>query len=241
MSRYWNYQTTYEQLSAQELRQKAHESVTNAKKKGRVMEPVIPHSDDIATSWWGQAWCQNIEKYADYKTRLSRGKHYILSGAVIDLKIQKGKIISRVQGNRKAPYCVEIRISRLSEERIQAIMKQCSQKIENMEELIKGNFPDDLKDLFTGDEGLFPNPTEINYFCSCPDWALMCKHVAATLYGVAVRFDENPFLFFELRGIDIDRFIDIALKSRVEMMLDHSNNLTSRVIDDDRVFDIFKF
>ncbi|MCD8029020.1 MAG: hypothetical protein LUF02_10295 [Erysipelotrichaceae bacterium] len=96
MTRYWDYQTTYEQLSAIELRQKAHESVTNAKKKGRLMEPVIPHSDEIATSWWGQSWCQNIEKYADYKTRLFRGKHYILSGAVIDLKFRTSKMASLI-------------------------------------------------------------------------------------------------------------------------------------------------
>lgn len=239
MSRYWNDQTKYSQLSASELQQKAHESVLNARKKGKEMEPVVPKNRDIVTSWWGKAWCENIEKYADFEYRIDRGKRYIRSGALVDLKIQNGKITARVQGKRKAPYKVEIRISRLNEERCQFIMNQCSQKIQNLEQLIQGNFPDELKDIFTKDEGLFPTPQEITYSCTCPDWALMCKHVAATLYGVGVRFDENPFLFFELRGIDVNRFIDVTLKSNAEKMLDNATNITNRMINENEIEDIF--
>lgn len=239
MSRYWNDTTTYSQLSVSELQQKARESVQNAKKKGKVMEPIIPSNKSIVTSWWGKAWCDNIEKYADFKYRIDRGKRYIRSGALIDLKIQKGKIVARVQGNRKTPYRVEIKISRLSEERCQEIMKYCSQRIDSLEKLIEGTFPDDLKELFTNENGLFPSPQEITYTCSCPDWALMCKHVAASLYGVGVRFDENPFLFFELRGIEINKFIDTTLKTRVEEMLEHTAVVSERMINDDEIGDVF--
>lgn len=239
MSRYWNYNQKYSQLTVQELQAKAKESVKNASKKGKIFEPIIVENRNIVNSWWGKAWCQNIEKYADYSSRIARGKHYILSGAVVDLKIQNGKITARVQGNRKAPYKVEVRISRLSEERCQKIISKCSQKIAGLEQLIEGNFPDDLKELFIGDEGLFPTPLEISYQCSCPDWALMCKHVAATLYAVGVRFDENPFLFFELRGIDVNRFIDVTIKNKTEEMLENADKVTDRVIDDSEIFDIF--
>lgn len=239
MSRYWNQTMTYSQISVEELQRKAKESASKAEKKGKIMHPIIIEGKDITKSWWGNAWCHKIESYADYDTRLGRGKRYVRSGAVIDLQITKGKITARVQGTRKAPYKVEIKISRLNEEHCQRIMKQCGRKIENLEELINGNFPDELKELFLGDEGLFPSPKEITYNCSCPDWALMCKHVAAVMYGIGARFDENPFLFFELRGIDVNRFIDVTLQDRVETMLEHADDRSDRIFDDDSISSIF--
>ena len=132
------------------------------------------------------------------------------TGTVIDLKIQKGKIIARVQGTRKTPYRVEIRISPLTEQKCEAILDRCG-KIETLERLLSGDFPDEMKELFQGEDGLFPQPSEISFQCSCPDWALMCKHVAAALYGVGARLDMNPALFFELRGIEIGRFVDVRM------------------------------
>lgn len=101
----------------------------------------------------------------------------------------------------KSPYKVEIRISPLTEARCQRAIEKCSRKIENLEQLVNGNFPEELKETFLGERGLFPEPKEISFNCSCPDWALLCKHVAAVLYGIGARVDENPLLFFELRGI----------------------------------------
>lgn len=89
------------------------------------------------------------------------------------------------------------------------------------------------------DGGLCPMPKEINFQCSCPDWAMMCKHVAAVMYGIGVRFDENPFFFFKLRGIDIDRFIDTALENRVESMLSHAACQSSRIIRDADITELF--
>ncbi len=151
------------------------------------------------------------------------------AGTVIDLQIKKGRIEARVQGSRKTPYKVEIRISPLSQESCDKIIEKCGRRIENMESLIKGEFPSDLQELFTAKDGLFPSPKEISFNCSCPDWAIMCKHVAAVMYGIGVRFDENPF-FFELRGIDVDRFINVALESKVESMLNNAENISDRVI-----------
>lgn len=239
MSRYWDDRTTYSQPTESSLKKNAGDSLKKAKKKGQALEPVFVEGRTIVKTWWGKAWCENLERYADYESRLDRGKRYVRTGAVIDLKIQKGKIMARVQGRRKTPYKVEIRISPLSEERCQKIISRCAGKIENLETLLRGDFPESLKELFLEDGGLFPSPREISLQCSCPDWALMCKHVAAALYGIGVRLDEDPLLFFELRGINVDRFIDVTLASKVESMLENANKKSGRIIEEDGWADLF--
>ena len=111
--------------------------------------------------------------------------------------------------------------------------------MQNLEELMSGNFPLEMKELFQGQDGLFPTPKEISFSCSCPDWALMCKHVAASLYGVGVRLDEQPLLFFELRGIDVGKFIDVTLASKVDSMLANAEKPSSRIMDSDDVASLF--
>lgn len=239
MSRYWNDIPNYSQPGAAELKQKSAASKRKEREKGRVLEPVEVKGRAIVNKWWGNAWCDNLEQYADYESRLGRGKRYIRTGAVIDLKIQKGKILARVQGTRKTPYKVEIRISPLSEEKCQAIIERCGRKLENLEALLNGDFPEEMKELFQGRDGLFPTPQEISFSCSCPDWALLCKHVAAALYGVGVRLDENPLLFFELRGIDVDRFIDVTLANRVEAMLANAGTTSSRIMAEEETEGLF--
>lgn len=240
MSKYWADSNVYEQPSVDMLRRKAQESASAARKRGKAYEPVLPTKGrEICKSWWGQAWCANLEQYADYGSRLDRGKRYVRTGTVVDLKIQKGKIEARVQGRRKTPYKVSIRISPLSEEKCQSIIEKCSKQIQNMETLIKGEFPEELQELFTGRDGLFPTPQEISFTCSCPDWALMCKHVAAAMYGIGVRLDENPFYFFELRGIDVDRFIDVTIESKVESMLKNADKPSDRIMENADLTKIF--
>ena len=116
MAKYWTASMQYSQMSVEELQRKAQESVKNAKNKGKEMHPIIVEERQIAKSWWGMAWCKNIEQYADYASRIERGKRYVRSGAVVDLQIVKGKVKARVQGTRKTPYKVEINISPLKEE-----------------------------------------------------------------------------------------------------------------------------
>ena len=231
MSRYWNDTSYYSQPTISELQKKSAESQKKAKKSGKVLEPVVIKGRSIVSHWWGTAWCDNLERYADYESRLDRGKRYVRTGSVIDLKIQKGKILARVQGTRKTPYKVEIRISPLSEEKCQSIIEKCGRKLKNLEALIAGDFPEDMKELFQGKDGLFPAPREISFSCSCPDWAMMCKHEAAALYGVGARLDEQPLLFFELRGIDVGRFIDVTLANKVEAMLANVDKPSSRIIE----------
>ncbi len=232
MKKYWDDGIVYSQPSTEELRKRSDDSLSSAKKKGKLYQPVQVRTKrgNVCESWWGQAWCANLERYADYSSRLERGRNYVRAGTVVDLQIQGGRVEAKVQGRRKTPYKVEVRIGRLSEEACQNIIERCNQKISNIEELVNGRFPEELKEIFAGDGGLFPNPREISFNCSCPDWALMCKHVAAVMYAIGVRFDENPFYFFTLRGIDVDKFIDVALENRVEMMLENANCKSDRIL-----------
>ena len=241
MAKYWDDDTVYSQPSAAELKRKAKESLQTAKKRGRKYEPIVAKTrgGEVCTSWWGQAWCNNLEKYADYASRLERGKGYVRSGTVVDLQIHNGRVLAKVQGRRKTPYNVEIKIGRLAEASVQSIVDRCSARIDSMEKLVSGEFPEELKDIFTLEGGLFPTPREISFNCSCPDWAVMCKHVAAVMYGIGIRFDENPFYFFNLRGIDVDRFINVALESKVEQMLKNADCRSGRIIEDDNISELF--
>ena len=125
MRRYWEIDQTFAQPSESLLKKNLKESVKKQKEKGNKLEPVVISGRAIAKSWWGKAWCDNLEHYADFASRLERGKRYVRTGTVIDLKIQKGKIIARVQGTRKTPYRVEIRISPLTEQKCEAILDRC--------------------------------------------------------------------------------------------------------------------
>ena len=235
---YWD-QTFYSQPSESEIRSNAAQTARKAANKGQTLHPVILMGRTIAKSWWGKAWCQNLEQYADFETRLPRGQKYVRSGAVVDLQIQKGKITARVQGTRRAPYKIEIRISPLSQERCDEIMDRCTDKVDTLDKLLSGSFPESMKDVFLSDGGLFPTPREISFSCSCPDWAVMCKHVAAALYGVGARLDEDPTLFFSLRGVDTDRFVDVVIHNRIEAMLVNAEHPSNRILRDADLADLF--
>ena len=235
---YWD-ETYYPQPTELELRRNAAATAQKASKKGQRLNPVVLSGRKIAVSWWGQAWCENLERYADYDTRLSRGQRYVRSGAVVDLQIQTGKILARVQGTRKVPYKVEIRISPLSQQRCDEIMERCSSRVDSLENLLAGRLPEELKDVFLGAGGLFPPPREISFSCSCPDWAVMCKHVAAALYGVGARLDTDPLLFFTLRGIETTRFVDVVIANRIESMLANVNRPSPRIIQGAALDELF--
>ena len=238
MARYWDT-TNYPQPTEEELKTNAKATAKKAAKKGKELHPIIISGRNIAKSWWGKAWCDNLERYADYDTRLPRGRRYVKTGAVVDIQINKGKILARVQGTRKTPYKVEIRISPLSEQQIERITGRCGTKVESLAKLLSGDFPTDLKEVFIGEDGLFPKSREISFNCSCPDWAVMCKHVAAVLYGVGARLDEDPLLFFSLRGVDTDRFVDIVIASRCETMLANIDKPSDRILNNIDLSEVF--
>lgn len=226
---YWE-PVNYPQPTEWEIQTNVTQTVRKAANKGQPLHPVVLSGRTIAQSWWGKAWCENLERYADFETRLPRGQRYVRSGAVVDLQIQKGRISARVQGTRKTPYKVEIRISPLSQARCDEIMARCTARVDTLEHLLEGEIPEAMKDVFLGDGGLFPTPKEISFNCSCPDWAVMCKHVAAALYGVGSRLDEDPTLFFSLRGIETGRFVDVVIANKIEAMLANVDRPSARIL-----------
>ena len=220
----------YSQPTESEINRKAEQTKKTARRTGKSLHPIVLSGRTIVKSWWGKAWCENLERYADFETRLPRGRSYVRSGAVVDLQIEKGRVTARVQGTRRAPYKIDIRISPLSQEQCDKIIDRCGEKADTLENLLSGGFPESMKDVFLGEGGLFPTPKEIAFICSCPDWALMCKHVAAALYGGGVRLDEDPLLFFTLRGVDTGKFIDVVIANRIETMLENVDKPSPRII-----------
>jgi uncharacterized Zn finger protein len=172
-----------------------------AKKEGRTLAPVKIEGRKFATSFWGQAWCENLEQYSDFENRLPRGRTYVRNGSVIDLQIERGKVRAVVSGSEI--YRVTIAIATLAQASWKRIKRDCSQSIDSLMDLLQGRFDRGIMQRLSQREGgLFPQPQEIEMGCSCPDWAGMCKHVAATLYGVGSRLDADPELLFTLRDVD---------------------------------------
>ena len=227
-------------VTQEELQYKAEKSLKKLKKKNPDIQPVIIEGREIAKTWWGKKWNENRESYADYSNRISRGKSYVKKNLVLDLTITKGTVIALVQGSRAAPYEVIIKIDSLKEKNWEKVREECNNSIESMEELVEGKFPKELERLFTEKKfGLFPSPEEIHFGCSCPDWANMCKHVAAVLYAIGARLDHDPMLFFGLRDIDSKGLVKRSMETRLENMLKNAGKKSSREIGDEDVFDIF--
>jgi uncharacterized Zn finger protein len=223
-----------------DLKRKAEKQVEQMRKKDPSISPVVISGNSIAKTWWAKAWNKNLESYADYSSRIGRGKSYVKNSAVVDLKIEKGIVRSKIQGSRKKPYDVTIRIDALSEEKWQTLLKRYSHKIESFESLIMGEFPKELEATFTQrGEGLFPESDEIYFECTCPDWAYMCKHVAATLYGIGARFDEDPTLFFILRDIDFNELIRKSVDKRMNDLLDKSELVSDRILKSQDIYTLF--
>lgn len=229
----------YSSMSVDELREKARKALREAEGKGRHLSPVIVPGRTICRTWWGKAWCRNMEQYLDYENRLPRGRSYVRNGAVIDLVIGEGKVSALVQGSRSRPYEVEIRVSPLGKTKMKKVSALCSRELDSLEELVKGKFPKSLETLLTEEGALFPTDREIRFDCSCPDWALMCKHVAAVMYGIGVRLDENPFYFFILRGMDPDALLRHTVEDHVEKLLAHRDVKNDRIIADAEMEKLF--
>jgi uncharacterized Zn finger protein len=233
----WGYKE-YETVA--DKKEKAKKALEKLRKKDPNIAPVVIEGSKIAKSWWGIAWNKNLESYSDYYNRIDRGRSYVKNGYVLDLKIDSESIVAIVAGSRQKPYKVNIVIDALSKSKWEKIIKLCGRNIDNIDQLVQGKFPKDLETLFTQQgEGLFPSPNEINFDCDCPDFAYMCKHVAAVLYAVGARLDEDPSLFFKLRNIEIEALIKKSIEEKMQTMLKSSKNKTNRIIDDANINDLF--
>jgi uncharacterized Zn finger protein len=180
--------------------------VDRLRKKGVEVQPIEIDGRRIAKTFWGEAWCNHLESFSDYANRLPRGRTYVRNGSVCHLAVDKGQVEARVCGSEL--YAVRIAIKTLPPKKWRGVKRRCTGKIGSLIELLQGNLSDQVMEVVTDRQnGLFPLPGEISLKCSCPDWASMCKHVAAVLYGVGARLDHQPELLFKLRGVDHEELI----------------------------------
>jgi uncharacterized Zn finger protein/DNA-binding XRE family transcriptional regulator len=201
-------------VSVGERRRKAEREMAKMTKKGELATPVRIEGKAIAKTFWGKAWCRNLESYSDYSNRLPRGRAYVRNGSVCHLEIRKGEVRAKVSGSEL--YTVTIKIKPLGAAAWEDIKKRCSGEIASILDLLGGKLADVVMAVVTDREkGLFPKPREISLDCSCPDWADMCKHVAATLYGVGARLDEHPELLFLLRGVNHEELVSAKIEETV--------------------------
>jgi uncharacterized Zn finger protein len=202
-------------VSVAQRRANAAREVAKRRKQGEIITPVVIEGRTIAHTFWGQAWCDNLESYSDFANRLPRGRTYARNGSVVDLQIGPGKVTALVSGSEL--YEVTIKITPLQQAHWQTAKSRCAGQIGSLVELLQGKLSRSVMDIVTArEDGLFPKPREIKMQCSCLDWAGMCKHVAAALYGVGARLDHQPELLFVLRQVDhLELISEVVPRARV--------------------------
>lgn len=207
---WYSYDRWRPYVPVSQRRRRAAAKLAKMRKAGRGVSPVEITGRKIAATFWGEAWCKNLESYSDYENRLPRGRSYVRNGSVIDLQIEAGRVRSLVSGSDI--YEIDIKVRPLAKQRWTDVKGRCAGQIDSLVELLRGSVSKRVMEIVTRKgEGLFPAPREISLSCSCPDWATMCKHVAATLYGVGARLDGAPELLFTLRGVDPAEMVESAI------------------------------
>ena len=235
---YYGGYKPYESVADKKL--KAAKKFEKLKKKNKNLQPVVVEGSAISKKWWGKAWLKHLESYADYSNRLPRGKSYVKQGAIFDLQVSEGSIKALVNGSGSKIYTVDVEVKTLNKVQWKKMVNACQNSIESLESLSQGGFSKEMEALLKNPEyGLFPKVSEISFTCSCPDWAVMCKHVAAVLYGFSTKLDTDPLLFFKLRDVDMKDLLQKSVDEKLDAMLKNAGMKTSRTLSDDQVQDLF--
>jgi uncharacterized Zn finger protein len=221
-------------VSVAQRRAKAERLAAQLKKRGQTLSPVTI-GRVIAKTFWGKAWCDNLERYSDYANRLPRGRNYVRNGSVIDLNIGAGTVSAQVMGSEL--YTIKVNISAVPAKQWQDIGADCAGTIDSLVELLQGRLSRGVMErICQPGKGLFPSPKEIKFDCSCPDWATMCKHVAAVFYGVGARLDESPELLFTLRKVEAE---ELVARAGADFPLPKPAPGRAKVLDDTKIASIF--
>jgi uncharacterized Zn finger protein len=229
---YWGWKPY---VSVAERRRKAARETAKRKKQGYAVSPVMIEGRTIVKTFWGKAWCDNLERYSDFANRLPRGRTYVRNGSVIDLQIGPGAIRALVSGSEI--YEVGVKVTPVTKARWKAICTDCAGAIDSLVELLQGRFSKGVMERICRQQtGLFPSPKEVELSCSCPDWADMCKHVAAVLYAIGARFDQQPELLFRLHEVNEQELI---AKVGMELPLAKQRSATTKILGSENLSDIF--
>lgn len=232
---YYDYYGWRPYVSQAQRRWQAARATQKLRKTGHAVSPIEIDGRRIATTFWGTAWCDNLERYSDFENRLPRGRTYVRNGSVIDLQIAAGEVRALVSGSEI--YNVTIKVRSVAGTRWKTICGRCAGGIDSLVELLQGRFSNAVMEhLCKQGTGLFPTPKEIEFSCSCPDWASMCKHVAAVLYGIGARLDHQPELLFRLRQVDERELLAHAGKG---LPLSTKTPAASKVLQDEQLGEVF--
>jgi uncharacterized Zn finger protein len=232
---YEDYYGFGDYVSVGERRAKAARELAKLQKKGRKISPIAIEGRKIAATFWGEAWCDNLERYSDYANRLPRGRTYVRNGSVVDLQVAAGSVTALVSGSEM--YDVKVTVGPLAPARWSALCKDCTGAIDSLVELLQGRFSKGVMTRLCEEKtGLFPSPKDILFTCSCPDWASMCKHVAAVLYGIGARLDHEPELLFTLRKVDQQ---DLIAKAGADLSKKRKQPASAKVLASDDLSEMF--
>lgn len=232
---YYDYYGFRPYVSVAARRAQAARELAKLQKKGRTISPVAVEGRKIARTFWGEAWCDNLERYSDYANRLPRGRTYVRNGSVVDLQVGSGRVTALVSGSTM--YEVNVTVGPVPRARWHAICADCSGAIDSLVELLQGRFSKGVMTRLCEEKaGLFPSPKDIVFTCSCPDWASMCKHVAAVLYGIGARLDHQPQLLFTLRNVDQQ---DLIAKAGFDLSKKGKRPASAKVLAGDDLSQMF--
>src|ERR1017187_4710540 len=188
-------------ISVAERRRKAAREMEKRKKQGHAVSPVSIEGRAIARTFWGQSWCENLERYSDYANRLPRGRTYVRNGSVVDLQITSGEIHAHVSGSEL--YKVVLKVAPVKKAHWKSICDDCAGAIDSLVELLQGRLSKSVMErICRQNRSMTPSPAEIRLSSSCPDSAGMGKHTAGVRYGIGGRLDRQPELLFRLRAVD---------------------------------------
>jgi uncharacterized Zn finger protein len=233
MSRWYGGWAPY--VPVAERRRRAERAMEKRRKAGHPVSPVNVSGRAIATTFWGRAWCDNMESYRDFENRLPRGQTYVRNGSVVDLQIAPGRVAAMVSGSEL--YEVAISVKETPKTQWRAMCSDCAGGIDSLVELLQGRLSKAVMERLCRQQGgLFPRPSDIRFSCSCPDYAVMCKHVAAVLYGVGARLDHQPELLFRLRAVDA---AELVAEAGTELALPKQAPASGRVLQVDDVSALF--
>jgi uncharacterized Zn finger protein len=222
-------------VSVAERRKKAEKAAAKAIKKGEKLMPIAAYRGAIAKTFWGKAWCDNLERYSDYANRLPRGRTYVRNGSVIDLCVTAGEVKAQVMGS--SLYKVSVIVAAVPDQQWRAVGADCASSINSLVELLQGKLSKAVMErICTPATGLFPTAKEIRFTCSCPDSASLCKHVAAVLYGVGARLDAQPELLFSLRRVEAK---DLVAQAGAGLPKTGRTPARGKVLDDALLADVF--
>jgi uncharacterized Zn finger protein len=222
-------------VSVAARRAQAARELEKLRKKGRQTSPIVIEGRTIAETFWGEAWCDNLERYSDFANRLPRGRSYVRNGSVVDLQVAPGCVTALVSGS--SMYDVKVTVAPVPPTRWSAIRKDCVGAIDSLVELLQGHLSKGVMTRLCEEKtGLFPSPKDIIFTCSCPDWASMCKHVAAVLYGIGARLDRQPELLFTLRQIDQQELI---AKAASDVSKTRKGPASAKVLESDDLSGMF--